>query len=139
MIRIEPVHVDAKTHYEWTSIPGVPYDIELRDWCQAQNSQGQFFFHPMNGGWFFEHEQDALLFKLKWGSYKKKNIWGFDADINSMYPHQQEGIVIKVMKNRYGSKREFEQEYMCTFDVQSPPEFVKHKGKFPIITATQKK
>ncbi len=36
-------------------------------WCRAHNSHGRFYNHYTNTRWWFDREEDALLFSLMWG------------------------------------------------------------------------
>jgi len=41
---------------------------QKREWCKSQESNSYFYYHYASRYWWFENEQDALLFTLKWGS-----------------------------------------------------------------------
>lgn len=36
-------------------------------WCVLHPSKGRFYHHYTNTRWWFEDENDALMFTLKWG------------------------------------------------------------------------
>ena len=36
------------------------------EWCRNQPGTGKFYNHYTNTRWWFEHEQDAVLFALRW-------------------------------------------------------------------------
>jgi len=58
-------------------VPGVPYVDQLfaehLEWC-LDNCQGQFMDVRLQDSrtWFFESEEDAVMFALKWGSSDNK-------------------------------------------------------------------
>lgn len=100
-------------------------DDEIENWLKNHNSTGEYIQSYFALTWHFEYEHDALLFKLKFGSHNNKKMLGGpfgtyadfgSMDINSMYPAS---MTIKIMKNRNPSKKEFEQQYMCTFDIET--------------------
>lgn len=39
---------------------------ELKKWCQDQASDGKFYFYVGSDSWWFEHAEDAMMFKLRW-------------------------------------------------------------------------
>lgn len=56
-----------RTH--WTRVsPGRRWidDAEAKRWCQQQTSSGKFYKYYGTDTWWFEHEQDATMFMLKW-------------------------------------------------------------------------
>jgi hypothetical protein len=50
----------------WTQVPIKEYlnSPKAKYWCQQQTGDGKFYVRYTE--WWFEHEQDALAFKLKW-------------------------------------------------------------------------
>ena len=38
-------------------------------WCRLQPSNGKFYYHYAGDHWWFQNEQDAIMFKLRWGEY----------------------------------------------------------------------
>ena len=47
--------------------PGTNDFPKAFDWCTEHKSTGMFYTAPL-GNWWFEHEDDALLFALKWSA-----------------------------------------------------------------------
>lgn len=42
-------------------------DVKLATkWCREQPSRGLFYNHYTNTRWWFEKEQDAIMFALRW-------------------------------------------------------------------------
>ena len=41
----------------------------VHKWCQAQHNEHHFYWHYSSDHWWFENEQDAIMFKLRWGKY----------------------------------------------------------------------
>lgn len=39
---------------------------EAHTWCKDQPSSGKFYHHYTNTRWWFECEEDAVFFALKW-------------------------------------------------------------------------
>ncbi len=39
---------------------------EIKRWCQLQGSTGKFYTYFGADSWWFENEQDATMFLLKW-------------------------------------------------------------------------
>ena len=39
---------------------------EAKRWCQQHPSEGKFYYYYGVDSWWFEHEQDATLFLLRW-------------------------------------------------------------------------
>lgn len=39
-------------------------------WCKEQESDGRFYWHYTNTRWWFEKEEDAMMFALKWGGQR---------------------------------------------------------------------
>lgn len=40
-------------------------EAKLKRWCQLQSSKGRFYIDDYSV-WYFEQQQDAVLFMLKW-------------------------------------------------------------------------
>ena len=38
---------------------------EVHQWCNKYESTGRFYYHYTNTRWWFEFEEDAILFALK--------------------------------------------------------------------------
>lgn len=57
-----------KAHRAWTkvSIKTVDYNKECFLWCQRNSSKGRFYRYFGANSWWFENEQDAVLFVLRW-------------------------------------------------------------------------
>ena len=54
---------------DWPVVSAPPMERvkEAHAWCAAQESTGYFYHHFTNTRWWFEHEQDAILFALAFG------------------------------------------------------------------------
>jgi len=54
----------------WKTSPPPPIHQmkDAKKWCQQNVSKGKFYFHYTNTRWWFEFEDDALVFALIWGS-----------------------------------------------------------------------
>ena len=52
----------------WPAVKAPDYTaIEpAKKWCQEHPSNGKFYYHYTNTRWWFEKEEDALLFALRW-------------------------------------------------------------------------
>lgn len=60
---------------EWVKIPFRVHGIqktEVHLWCNQQPGLTRFYHHYAGDHWWFEDEQDAIMFQLKWGDYKSK-------------------------------------------------------------------
>ena len=61
--------VDAKARKTWIKVKGS--DLSTKDlvsvfaWCEEHPSNGKFYSYHL-GGWWFELEEDAMMFILKW-------------------------------------------------------------------------
>ena len=61
--------VDAKARKNWTKVNSS--DLSTKDlsevfkWCEKHPSNGKFYNYHF-GGWWFELEEDAMMFILKW-------------------------------------------------------------------------
>lgn len=51
--------------------PGQQYIQAAKRWCQQNPGKGRFYFHYTNTRWWFEFEDDALVFALTWGNNSK--------------------------------------------------------------------
>ncbi len=52
---------------DWIKIRGPhPHKRDAKIWCQRQNSNGRFYYHYASSNWWFENQQDAVVFKLVW-------------------------------------------------------------------------
>jgi hypothetical protein len=62
-------NVKKEVRKPWTTAvaPSREYIEAAHTWCCYQQSYGRFYRHYTNTRWWFEHEQDALYFALKWG------------------------------------------------------------------------
>ena len=64
---------DKKLRRTW---PAVKSNVEQWDiskahlWCKNHDSDGRFYWHYTNTRWWFEKEEDAMMFALKWGVKK---------------------------------------------------------------------
>lgn len=57
-----------RTVWPHVKIPPNNWDIkEAHMWCRAQESDGKFYHHYTNTRWWFEKDEDAMMFALKWG------------------------------------------------------------------------
>jgi hypothetical protein len=62
-------NVKKQLRVNWATAPA-PNTIWVQPahvWCTLQPSKGRFYRHYTNTRWWFEFEQDALFFALKWG------------------------------------------------------------------------
>jgi len=39
---------------------------KAKNWCDHYHLSTRYYYHYTNTRWWFEHEQDAMLFALKW-------------------------------------------------------------------------
>ena len=56
---------------EWVKIPFLATGKNkhtIHNWCNKQPGMTFFYHHYAGSHWWFEDEQDAIMFKLKWGS-----------------------------------------------------------------------
>lgn len=56
----------ARSQWSTVTSPEIHKVSEAKKWCQNQDSNGRFYFHYTNTRWWFEYEQDALLFSIAW-------------------------------------------------------------------------
>jgi N-acetyl-beta-hexosaminidase len=42
------------------------YGVQLKAWCQNYPSKGRFYYKYFGRFWYFEYEQDAIMFSLTW-------------------------------------------------------------------------
>lgn len=47
-------------------ISSMDYEKERFLWCKRQSSNGRFYRYYMSFTWYFENEEDATLFALRW-------------------------------------------------------------------------
>ena len=45
--------------------PG-PTKQDMAAWCNEQESSGKYYFYYGTNTWWFQHEEDATLFALRW-------------------------------------------------------------------------
>jgi len=52
---------------EWYTSPPPPRDMinEAGKWCREHDSDGRFYNHYTNTRWWFEKEEDAIWFRLR--------------------------------------------------------------------------
>lgn len=53
---------------QWFAVPA-PNEKDIDEaisWCKKQTSVGKFYYHYTNVRWWFELEQDAMMFLLRW-------------------------------------------------------------------------
>ena len=51
--------------------PGLNHPLDIRaaiEWCKEHQSKNLFHYYWLSTRWWFENEDDALLFALKWGA-----------------------------------------------------------------------
>ena len=56
----------------WVKIPVIVNGDDhktVHKWCRAQPGRTKFYHHYAGRHWWFENEQDAIMFKLRWGEY----------------------------------------------------------------------
>jgi len=56
----------------WVKIPVIVTGDDhktVHKWCRAQPGGTKFYHHYAGRHWWFESEQDAIMFKLRWGKY----------------------------------------------------------------------
>ncbi len=51
--------------------PLTKHSLDAKLWCVRQSSNGRFYQHYNSAYWFFEHSEDALLFRLRWSNLLK--------------------------------------------------------------------
>jgi len=44
----------------------IDYWYLQEDWCKEQNFKGKHYYHWSDAKWYFEHEEEATLFALRW-------------------------------------------------------------------------
>lgn len=59
---------------QWHTVNAPLYEHvqEASMWCRAHPSTGRFYNHYTNTRWWFEKEEDALLFALTWSGAKQQ-------------------------------------------------------------------
>lgn len=57
----------------WPAVraPEHEYVKEAKKWCEEYQSDGRFYHHYTNTRWWFEREEDAMMFSLRWGAKRQ--------------------------------------------------------------------
>ena len=124
MVRVSNYEIENLPKYlekGWVPVTlGVFGDSTIKEWLN-ETPGGKYIEAYFAFTWYFEYERDALLFKLKFGSYKgnKKDFYSsafegivINTDISSMYPH----TVVAMVKHRTPkSQIEFKNMYEGDF------------------------